>query len=120
MSEMSPSPALSTSSASSACAQALKREQKRYLAVYAALILCTVLTVAMYYVHFEALWQTVAVALVIAAAKAAFVAAIFMHLWHGQRGVYRLLCFTGVFAATMFALTIYSLFSLPGSGHYLR
>ncbi|HJT35034.1 MAG TPA: cytochrome C oxidase subunit IV family protein [Pirellulales bacterium] len=106
--------------ASPAGAHDLQREQKHYLAVYAVLVAGTVLTVAMYYVHFEALWQTVTVALLIAAAKAACVAAIFMHMWHGQRDVYKLLFFTGVFVATLFVLTTYSLFSLPGSGHYLR
>lgn len=119
-SPISPSPALSIPAASHAGVEQIQGEQNRYLAVYATLICGTALTVAMYYVHFEALWQTVAVALVIAAAKAACVAAIFMHLWHGQRDVYRLLFVTGVFAATMFALTIYSIFSLPGTGHYLR
>ena len=97
-----------------------KREQQRYLTVYAVLIAGTVLTVAMYYVHFDEVWQTVSVALLIAAVKAAFVAAVFMHLWHGQRDVYRLLLFTGLFVAVLFALTTYSHFSLPGSGHYLR
>lgn len=120
MSDMSPFPAISIAAASHASAQELRCEQKRYLAVYAVLMVGTALTVTMYYVHFELLWQTVTVALVIAAAKAVCVAAIFMHLWHGQRDVYRLLFFTGVFATVMFGLTIYSLFSLPGSGHYLR
>ena len=130
MSEISPSPispasislspAISISAETYAGVQQIQSEQKRYLAVYATLNCGTALTVAMYYIHFEDLWQTVAVALMIAAAKAACVAAIFMHLWHGQRDVYRLLFFTGVFAAVMFALTIYSIFSLPGTGHYLR
>lgn len=112
--------ALPNSPASPAGAHDAQREQRRYLTVYAVLIVGTVLTVAMYYIHFEALWQTVTVALLIAAAKAACVAAIFMHLWHGQRDIYKLLCFTGVFVAILFALTTYSLFSLPGTGHYLR
>lgn len=101
-------------------AHEIRREQKRYLAVYAVLLAGTALTVAMYYVHFDVLWQTVTVALSIAAAKAACVAAIFMHLWHGQRGIYKLLIFTGVFMAAMLGLSVYSLFSLPDSGHYLR
>jgi len=84
------------------------------------LILGTALTVAMYYAHFEAVWQMVTVALLIATVKAACVASIFMHLWHGQRDIYRILFFTGVFAATMLGFFTYSLFSLPGSGHYLR
>jgi caa(3)-type oxidase subunit IV len=98
----------------------LQRAHKRYLTVYGVLIVGTVLTVAMYYVHFDELWQTVGVALAIAAVKASFVAAIFMHLWHGQRDIYRIMFFTFVFAAVLLGLTISSVYSLPGSGHYLR
>lgn len=103
-----------------ASAHDVRREQRRYLAVYAVLIAGTVLTVAMYYVHFDAAWQTVGVALLIASVKAACVAAIFMHLWHGQRDLYKLLFLTAVFAAVLFALTTYARFSLPRLGHYLR
>lgn len=98
----------------------VRREQKHYLTVYGVLVAGTVLTVAMYYVHFDEMWQTVGVALLIAAVKASFVAAIFMHLLHGQRDLYKILLSTGLFAAAMLALSVSSLFSIPGSGHYLR
>lgn len=120
MSEMSLPPTSAVSSASSTNEHDVRHEQKRYLAVYAVLVAGTILTVAMYYVHFDALWQTVAVALLIAAAKATCVAAIFMHLWHGQQDVYKVLLYTAVCVAIMFALVIYSHFSLPALGHYLR
>ncbi len=120
MSENLLSQALPVLPESPAAAHDVRREQQRYLAVYAVLIVGTVLTVAMYYVHFEAVWQTVSVALLIAAVKATCVAVIFMHLWHGQRDIYTLLVFTAVFAAVMLGLTTYSHLSLPGSGHYLR
>ena len=84
------------------------------------MLIGTVLTVAMYYVHFDAVWQMVAVALLIAATKAAFVVAVFMHLWHGQRDIYRIMFFTSIFVAALLGFLTYSLFSLPGSGHYLR
>lgn len=95
-------------------------EQKRFLLVYAVLIVGTVLTVGMYYVHFAAMWQTVVVALMIAAVKAAFVAAVFMHLWHSERDIYRILLYTGVVVVGLFTLSILSLFSVPGQGLYLR
>jgi len=95
-------------------------EQKRFLIVYAVLIVGTVLTVGMYYVHFEEMWQTIAVALLIAAVKGACVAAVFMHLWHGERDLYHILLYTGVVVVGLFSLTILSIFNLPGSGHYLR
>lgn len=119
-SSLSPGSPAVTISPSPAAIQAIERERKRYLVVYAVLILGTILTVAMYYVHFDEVWQMVSVALLIAAVKAAFVASIFMHLWHGQRDIYRILFFTGVFAATMLGFLTFSLFSLPGMGHYLK
>ena len=106
--------------AAPADAHHIQREQRRYLAGYAVLVAGTVLTVAMYYVHFHEVWQTVSVALAIATVKASFVAAIFMHLWHGQRDVYKILFFTGVFAAALLGLSVFAFFSLPGSGHYMR
>lgn len=126
---LSPSAAFSSSAAissstalspSEATIQKIQREQKRYLAVYAVLLVGTVLTVAMYYVHFDAVWQMVAVALLIAATKAAFVAAVFMHLWHGERDIYKIILYTGVCVAALLGFLTYSFFSLPGSGHYLR
>ncbi len=119
----SPSVATSKSaviSPSAATIQKIQRERKLYAAVYAVLLIGTVLTVAMYYVHFDAVWQMVAVALLIAATKAAFVVAVFMHLWHGQRDIYRIMFFTSIFVAALLGFLTYSLFSLPGSGHYLR
>lgn len=117
----SPTVATSLSIAPSAATiQAIQRERKRYLMVYAVLLVGTVLTVAMYYVHFEAVWQTIGVALLIAAVKAAFVAAVFMHLWHGQRDIYSIVFLTSIFVAALLGFLTYSLFSLPGSGHYLR
>jgi caa(3)-type oxidase subunit IV len=120
MSNISLNPESAVPYASSAGTPGIRREQQRYLVVYAVLIVGTALTVSMYYVHFEALWQTVGVALLIAVAKATCVAAIFMHLWHGQRNVYRVVFYTGVIVAIMFALTIYAHFSLPVLGYYLR
>jgi len=120
MSNISLSAESAVPSSPSTDAHEFRGEQKLYLAVYAVLVVGTVLTVAMYYVHFEALWQTVGVALLIAAAKATFVAAIFMHLWHGQRDVYKVVFYTVVIVAFLFALTVFSRFSLPTLGHYLR
>jgi caa(3)-type oxidase subunit IV len=66
----------------------VRLEQKRFLTAYAVLVAGTVLTVAMYYVHFEEVWQTVAIALLIATVKGTCVAAVFMHLWYGERDIY--------------------------------
>lgn len=100
--------------------ETIRREQRRYLAVFGVLVVGTIVTVAMYYVHFAAWWQTVAVALAIAGFKAICVASIFMHLWHGQRIVYALLAYTGVCAAVLLGFLAYSLFSLPELTQFWR
>lgn len=120
MSDGAPSSALPTTPSSPIDLNHFQLEQKRFLTVYAVLIVGTVLTVAMYYVHFEEMWQTVAVALLIATVKGAFVAAVFMHLWHGERDIYRILLYTAVVVAALFGLSIFSIFNVPGSGHFLR
>jgi caa(3)-type oxidase subunit IV len=112
--------ALPTTPASAADFHHVRLEQNRFLTVYAVLIVGTVLTVAMYYVHFEEMWQTVAVALLIATVKGLCVAAVFMHLWHGERDIYRILLYTGVAVTGLFCLSIFSIFNIPGSGHFLR
>lgn len=120
MSDGAPSRTLPTSSASPVDVHHVQLEQKRFLTVYAVLVAGTVLTVAMYYVHFEEMWQTVAVALLIATVKGACVAAVFMHLWHGERDIHRILLYTGILVVALFGLSIASNFSLPGSAHFLR
>jgi caa(3)-type oxidase subunit IV len=115
-----PSHATATIAASPERIHHVQLEQKRFLLVYAVLIVGTVLTVGMYYVHFAEMWQTIAVALLIAAVKATFVAAVFMHLWHSERDIYRILLYTGVVAVGLFTLSILSLFSVPGQGLYPR
>lgn len=100
--------------------QHVRLEQKRFLTVYAVLVVGTVLTVAMYYVHFEEMWQTIAVALMIATVKGSFVAAVFMHLWHGERDIYTIILYTAVVVIALFGLSIFSIYNVPGTGHFLR
>lgn len=120
MSDGAQTRALPMAAAAPVDAHHVRLEQKRFLTVYAVLVIGTVLTVAMYYVHFEEMWQTVAVALLIATVKGACVAAVFMHLWHGERDIHRILLYTGILVAALFGLSIASIFNLPGSGHFLR
>jgi cytochrome c oxidase subunit IV len=76
----------------------------RYVAVYVALALLTMLTFALHEVHLGA-WSLV-VALAIALAKSTLVALFFMHLWD-QRGANRLVFVTAlVFVALLVGLTV--------------
>jgi hypothetical protein len=46
------------------------------------------------------------------------VAAVFMHLWHGERDIHMILIYTCVVAAGLFGLSIFSIFSVPGWAIY--
>jgi cytochrome c oxidase subunit IV len=77
----------------------------RYAAVWAALLVLSVVTYAISRVHLPGAWA-VTVALLIAFAKGALVALFFMHLWD-QRGLNRLVFATTlVFVALLIGLVI--------------
>jgi cytochrome c oxidase subunit IV len=59
--------------------EAVKKQVRVYVAVFAALAVLTVLTVAVSYLHMP-LWAAIAVALLVASVKGTLVAAFFMHL----------------------------------------
>jgi cytochrome c oxidase subunit 4 len=91
----------------------VKRHVRVYLAVGAALLMGTALTVAMYHVYFEAFAITVTVALVIATVKAGLVAGYFMHLISEKAVIYTVLVFTVFFFAGMMGLILWSPHDLP-------
>ena len=79
--------------------------QARYLAVWVALLVFTVLTYALARVHLPGAWA-VLVALTIAITKGTLVALFFMHLWE-QAGANRLVFATSlVFVALLIGLVI--------------
>lgn len=87
----------------------LQKHLKTYTIVGAALLLCTVLTVAVTYVDFGAHFLNVGIGLAIACFKAGLVAFIFMHLNHEKPMIYRVLVFTFFFVAGMFLLFMLAL-----------
>lgn len=78
---------------------------KTYLAVFAALAVLTVVTVAVSYLHLP-ITAAVFVALAIATFKAALVATFFMHLKGERALIYGLLAVTLVFMGFLFILPI--------------
>lgn len=120
MSDTPSIPATPEATAPSADVEHVLHMRKLFLRVYGVLVVGTVLTVAMYYVYFEEMWQTVTVAMLIASAKGSCVAAVFMHLWHAQKSLSTILVYTGVVAVGLFALTIYSFFSVPAPHYFVR
>lgn len=77
-------------------AEAIRKETRTYIMVFAALLVLTVVTVAAWRLHLPP-QVTVLVALFIAAVKGSLVAGWFMHLLSERRLIYYLLLLTVVF-----------------------
>ena len=74
----------------------IKKSVRRYMTVFAMLMIFTVITVTASRFHL-AVPVAITVALIIAAMKGSMVAAVFMHLSHEKRWVYGTLLLTAVF-----------------------
>jgi caa(3)-type oxidase subunit IV len=97
------------------------RHVKMYLTVGAILFVFTVITVALSYFDFGSHGNNIVVGMLVAAFKAGCVAAVFMHLAHEKRLIYRVLIFTVIFTIGLFALTIFGWADpIPGTEHTLR
>jgi cytochrome c oxidase subunit 4 len=83
----------------------IDRHVRIYVTVFAALMVLTVVTVAVSYVHLP-LPMAVAVALLVATVKGSLVACYFMHLISEKKMIYLILAFTVFFFASLMALTL--------------
>jgi cytochrome c oxidase subunit 4 len=91
----------------------IKKHRKVYYAVFFALLIGTIVTVALRHIHFPAFWITVAVALFVATIKATLVACYFMHLISERKAIYSTLVITVFFFAAMMFLFIYTRTDVP-------
>ena len=89
------------------------KEVRKYMIVFGALLVGTIVTVLASYVDFGSHGVNVAVALLIATVKAALVAAFFMHLIDERKLIYGVLGATVFFFIGLMYLTIWSM--EPGS-----
>jgi len=85
------------------------REVRRYLMVFGALLVGTLVTVGAYYVHLHSVALTVLVALFIASIKAFLVAGYFMHLISEKKMIYGVMAATVFFFAGLMYLTVWSM-----------
>jgi len=97
----------------------ISKHIKIYVSVFVALLLGTVLTVAMYYQHFDSVAVTVTIALFIATVKASLVAGFFMHLISEKKAVYAILLATVFFFAGMMYLTVWARGEMPKGTTYV-
>ena len=78
----------------------ISKHVKTYVMVFGALMVLTVVTVAVSYLHLP-VHQAIIVALFIATIKGSLVAMFFMHLNHERRMIYWVLALTVVFFAVL-------------------
>jgi cytochrome c oxidase subunit IV len=96
----------------------VSKEVRKYLMVFGALLIGTILTVWASYINFGTPAANIIVALVIASVKATLVAAFFMHLVDEKKLVYGVLGATVFFFVGLMYLTLWS--SEPTSFIHLR
>lgn len=97
--------------------EAIKKETRTYLMVFAALAALTIITVAVSYLHLDHT-EAVIVALLVATIKGGLVAAFFMHLISEEKFIYAVLVLTLVFFVALFALPIGTFAGATGD-HFL-
>ena len=96
----------------------VSKEVRKYLLVFGALLVGTVITVLASFVHFGSATMNIVVALVIASVKAFLVAGYFMHLIDERKMIYGVLSATIFFAIGLVYLTLWSM--EPGSFIHLK
>ena len=96
-----------------------KRHIKVYIAVFVALLVGTIITVAAWkWGNFPALWLTIAVALFIAVIKAFLVAGYFMHLMSERKTIYAILAATAFFFVGLMYLVVWARDQMPHGTAY--
>src|ERR1051326_9604817 len=86
---------------------------RRYLLVFVALLIGTVVTVWASYIPFHHRAVNIGVALLIASCKAFLVAGFFMHFVSERKMVYGILAFTAFFFVGLMFLTLWSYADFP-------
>ena len=97
----------------------IKKSVKTYFTIFGALMVLTVITVGVSYVHLP-LAMAVLVALVVASIKGSLVALYFMHLLHERKVIYWALALTVIFFIfVMFVPLLTNSDRIPGTTHGL-
>ena len=91
----------------------LKKDIRVYLAIFVALLVGTVLTVWLYYIHIPNVKVTIAIALLVASVKSFLVAGYFMHLMSEKKVIYATLAATAFFFVALMGLTLWSMNDFP-------
>jgi len=90
----------------------IKSEKAKYYKVFGALLIFTLITVALKSLQ-VGIALAITLALIVATIKASLVASFFMHLIAEKKSVYLVLIFTVIFFVGMIFLTLGSFYSVP-------
>ena len=91
----------------------ISKHVRVYITVFVALLVGTIVTVALNYMHFDSVPLTIAIALFVAVIKASLVACYFMHLISERKMIYAILIFTAFFFTGLMFLTLWSMQDFP-------
>src|SRR5689334_11115111 len=91
----------------------IKKHVRTYIVIFVALLVGTIITVGLNYMHFDSMAVTVGIALFVATIKAALVAGFFMHLISEKKAIYAMLAATIFFFASMMYLTVWARGQMP-------
>ena len=91
----------------------IAKHVKVYITVFIALLVGTIVTVGLNYLHFDSIVLTVSIALFVAIIKASLVACYFMHLISEKKMIYIILAFTAFFFVGLMFITIYAYNDFP-------
>src|SRR5438552_17700493 len=110
---------MDTTHSANAHSHDISKHIKVYVGVFLGPLVGTILTVTMYYIHFERMAVTITIALFIATIKASLVAGFFMHLISEKKAIYAILLATVFFFAGMMYLTVWSRGEMPTGTRYV-
>ena len=83
----------------------IKKHVRTYILVFASLMVLTIVTVAISYLHLN-VGAAIAVALVVATIKGSLVASYFMHLISEKKAIYATLILTVIFFILLMSLPV--------------
>jgi cytochrome c oxidase subunit IV len=96
----------------------IKKHVRTYIVIFVALLVGTVVTVWLNYLHFDSFALTLAIAMFVAIIKASLVAGFFMHLISEKKAIYSMLAATVFFFAAMMYLIVWSHDQMPRGTEY--
>ena len=86
----------------------ISKQVRIYITIFVALLVGTIVTVGLNYMHFESMTLTISIAMFVATIKAGLVACYFMHLISERKLIYGILAFTVFFFLGLMCLTLWA------------